>query len=123
MKRLTKAEEKIMKMFWEYGPSLVSGLIKRMPDPKPPHSSVSTIVRILERKGFLTHKAYGRTYEYYPVVTKEEYSKMTLRDILSNYFGGSAKSLVSFLVKEEDIDIKELTDLLQKLEKQEKKKS
>ena len=120
MKKLTTAEEKIMKMFWDYGPSIVSGLIEKMPDPKPPHSSVSTIVRILERKGFLSHKAYGRTYEYYPVIQKEEYTKMTLKEILSGYFGNSPKSLVSFLVQEEKADIKELTELLQELEKKEK---
>ncbi len=122
MKKLTTVEEKIMKMFWDYGPSIVSGLIEKMPDPKPPHSSVSTIVRILERKGFLSHKAYGRTYEYYPVIQKEEYTKMTLKEILTGYFGNSPKSLVSFLVQEENADIKELTELLHELEKKEKEK-
>ena len=118
--KLTKAEEKIMKMFWEFGPSIVSSLIARMPDPKPPHSSVSTIVRILEKKGFLGHKAFGKTYEYFPKINKKEYSKMTLREMILGYFDGSPQSLVSFLVKEENVDIKELTGLLQKLEKQDK---
>jgi len=121
MKRLTKAEEQIMQMFWENGPSIVSQLIAKMPDPKPPHSSISSIVRILERKGFIGHKAYGRTYEYYPIVKKEEYSGMTLKEMISNYFNDSPKSLVSFLVKEEKVDINELTDLLKKLEDKEEK--
>ena len=116
MKRLTKAEEEIMKMFWENGPSLVSALIAKLPDPKPPHSTISSIVRILEKKGFLDHKAYGRTYEYFPIVKKEDYSKSSLKEVVSNYFNGSPKALVSFLVREEQVDISELKELLDQLE-------
>jgi BlaI family transcriptional regulator, penicillinase repressor len=116
MNKLTKAEEEIMKMFWETGYSLVSNLIEKMPDPKPPHSTVSSIVRILEKKGYVDHKAYGRTFEYFPVISKEEYSKFTINDVLENYFDDSPKSLVSFLVKHEKVDIKELSLLLEKLE-------
>lgn len=122
MKRLTKVEEQIMQMFWENGPSLVSKLISLMPEPKPPHSSISSIVRILERKGFIDHKAYGRTYEYFPIVKKEEYTGMTLKEMLSSYFNDSPKSLVSFLVKEEKVDIKELTELLESLDNNKNKK-
>jgi predicted transcriptional regulator len=67
MQKLTKAEEEIMQLFWDKGPALVSALIDEMPEPKPPHSSVSSIVRILEKKGFVAHKAYGKTYEYFPI--------------------------------------------------------
>ena len=72
MKRLTRSEEEIMQMIWDNGPCLVSQLIKQMPDPKPPHSTISSIVRILERKGFVGHKAYGRTHEYFPIVTRDQ---------------------------------------------------
>ncbi len=122
MNKLTKTEEGIMQMFWDNGPSIVSAIIEKMPEPKPPHSTISSIVRILERKGFLTHKAYGRTYEYYPVVKKEDYSKRTIREVISNYFDGSPRALVSFLVKNEDVDVGELTELINDLESKSNKK-
>jgi len=116
MKRLTKAEEEIMQMFWDHGASTVSGLIERMGTPKPPHSSISSIVRILEKKEFVDHKAYGRTYEYFPIIEKESYSKFSLKRLVSNYFEGSMSELVSFLVKEDDISIDDLRELTDKLE-------
>lgn len=120
MNKLTKAEEEIMQMFWEHGPSLVSTLIDKIPEPKPPHSTISSIVRILEKKAYVDHKAYGRTFEYFPIITKEEYSKFTVDDVLENYFNDSPKSLVSFLVKHEKVNVKELTELLENLEKNKK---
>ncbi|MBK8517769.1 MAG: BlaI/MecI/CopY family transcriptional regulator [Saprospiraceae bacterium] len=108
MQKLTKAEEEIMQMFWDKGPSLVSALIEEMSDPKPPHSSVSSIVRILEKKGFIDHKTYGKTYEYFPLISKKEYSKFSLKKLVTNYFEGSVNELVSFLVKENDISLSEL---------------
>ncbi len=116
MKRLTKTEEEIMQMFWDHGASTVSGLIERMGAPKPPHSSISSIVRILEKKEFVDHKAYGRTYEYFPIILKESYSKFSLKRLVSNYFEGSMSELVSFLVKEDDISIDDLRELTDKLE-------
>ena len=116
MKRLTKAEEEIMQMFWDYGPNTVSALIERMNPPKPPHSSISSIVRILEKKEFVDHKAYGRTYEYFPIIEKDSYSKFSLKRLVSNYFEGSMSELVSFLVKEDDISVDDLKELTKKLE-------
>lgn len=118
MKKLTNTEEQIMQMFWDNGPSIVSKIIEKMDSPKPPHSTISSIVRILEKKGFLGHKAYGRTYEYFPLIKKEEYSKITLKEMVTNYFNNSPKDLVSFLVKEEGVNVEELTDLLKKLDKE-----
>lgn len=115
MQKLTKAEEEIMKMFWEKGPSLVSALIDDMPEPKPPHSSISSIVRILEKKGFIDHNAYGKTYEYYPLISKKEYSRFSLKRLVSNYFEGSVNELVSFLVKENDITLSELEQIKQEV--------
>lgn len=114
--KLTRAEEDIMQLFWQKGPSLVSALIEGMPDPKPPHSSISSIVRILESKGFLSHKAYGKTYEYYPLVSKEEYSKFSLHRLISKYFDGSSNALVSFLVQENELTLAELETLKQELD-------
>lgn len=117
MQKLTKAEEEIMQLFWEKGPSLVSALIEDMPEPKPPHSSVSSIVRILERKGFVTHKAYGKTYEYHPIISKKEYSRFSISKLISSYFEGSVNELVSFLVKENDITLSELEKIKKEMEK------
>ena len=119
-KRLTKAEEEIMQIIWTKGKVLVSDILDELGEPRAPHSTISSIVRILEKKGFVDHKAYGRTYEYYPIMPKEEYSKHTVRDLIEEYFGGSANSLVSFLVKEKDLSIKELTQLMEALKKDKK---
>ncbi len=110
--KLTKAEEEIMQLFWTYGPSTVSNLIARMEDPKPPHSTISSFVRILEKKGFVSHKAYGRTYEYQPLISKESYSKRSVKDLVMKYFGGSVNELVSFLAKEENLSLKEIAELM-----------
>ncbi|MBK7429297.1 MAG: BlaI/MecI/CopY family transcriptional regulator [Saprospiraceae bacterium] len=118
MQKLTKAEEEIMQLIWQLGPCTVSQVIDLIEEePKPPHSSISSIVRILEKKGFVDHKAYGRTYEYFPIVSKEEYSGSTVKSLINDYFEGSVKSLVSFLVKQEKVDKDELMKILNESDK------
>ena len=112
MERLTKAEEEIMRHIWAKERCTVSEIILELPDPKPPHSTISSIVRILEKKGFVNHKAYGRTYEYFPIITQEAYSKRSIRKLVGDYFGGSMSQLVSFLVKQDDLDKKDLEKYL-----------
>ncbi len=120
MKRLTKAEEEIMQIIWTLGSCTVRQIRETIGgDPLPPHSTISTFVRILEEKGFVDHKAHGRTYEYFPIVSKENYSRFTVKRMLTDYFEGSAKGLVSFLVKEKDISYGELNDLLDRLDEDE----
>lgn len=115
--KLTKAEEEIMHMIWEQEePSTVSQLIKQMEEPHPPHSTISSIVRILEKKGFVDYKAYGRTHVYFPIIEKKEYTKFSVKRLVSNYFEGSMNELVSFLVEENDLSIKDLGQLIHKLE-------
>ena len=115
--KLTKAEEEIMHMIWEQEePSTVSQLIKQMEEPHPPHSTISSIVRILEKKGFVDYKAYGRTHVYFPIVEKKAYTKFSVKRLVSNYFEGSMNELVSFLVEENDLSIKDLGQLIHKLE-------
>lgn len=116
--KLTKAEEEIMHYFWENGPSVVSSIIECMPDPKPPHSSVSSIVRILEKKGFLDHKSYGKTFEYFPLISKKQYSRFSIKKLINHYFEGSVNELVSFLIKENDLSLSELEKLKKSLEKE-----
>ena len=105
-----------MQLFWEHGPTTVSALINRMDEPHPPHSTISSIVRILETKEFLNHKTYGRTFEYFPVVDKKEYSRFSLKKLVSNYFEGSMNELVSFLVDENDLSLKDLEEINRKFE-------
>lgn len=115
MEKLTKAEEEIMQIIWKLDKCLVRDIIEHLGDPDIPHSTVSSVVRILEKKGFLDHKAYGRTYEYFPIIAKDDYSKEEISGFLSKYFKGSAKRLVSFLVKEKDLSVKELAELMKTL--------
>lgn len=115
--KLTKAEEEIMQMLWEEKePCTVSHLIEQMPDPKPPHSTISSIVRILEKKEFVDHKTYGRTHVYFPIVDKKSYTKFSISKLVGNYFEGSMNELVSFLVKENDLSIKDLGQIIHQLE-------
>jgi predicted transcriptional regulator len=118
MTSLTKAEEEVMHIIWRLERCLVSDILPHYDELKgkpTPQSSVSSIVRILEEKGFVSHKAYGRTYEYFPIVSKEDYSKTSLNRLVSDYFEGSMSNLVSFLVKEEKLDKDELSELIEKL--------
>jgi predicted transcriptional regulator len=123
MTQLTKAEEEIMHIIWRLERCLVSDILRYIEaqkgEEKPPQSTVSSIVRILESKGFVSHKAYGRTYEYFPVITKETYTKSTLKKLVTDYFDGSMGSLVSFLVKEEKFDVDELSALIEQMKDEE----
>lgn len=115
MQKLTKAEEDIMQLLWEVERGTVSDLLERCPEPKPPHSTISSVVRILEKKGFVGHKAYGKTHEYFPLIDKEAYGKRSLTDVLRNYFDGSVSRLVSHLAEEEKLSKHELDELLRLL--------
>ena len=117
MQKLTKAEEEIMQIIWRLERCLVSDIIKDLAPAKPPHSSISSIVRILEKKGFVDHKAYGRTYEYFPIISKKEYSKSSLSKLVQDYFGGSPDQLVSFLVRENDLSVRDLEELIDEIDK------
>ncbi|MDR6564321.1 MULTISPECIES: BlaI/MecI/CopY family transcriptional regulator [unclassified Arcicella] len=109
MEELTKTEEKIMQALWELKSAFVKDIIEKMDEePKPPYNTISSVVRILEKKGYVGYKAYGKTYEYFPIIAKAEYAKKTFKKILNNYFDNSASSLLSFLVKEESISSEEL---------------
>lgn len=118
---LTKAEEEVMQIIWQLERCLVRDVIEHLGDPDIPHSTVSSVVRILEKKGFVGHKAYGKTHEYFPIITKEEYAQHGVQTLMEKYFGGSPKKLVSFLVEKEDIKLKELNELLKSLDNNKKK--
>jgi predicted transcriptional regulator len=122
LQTLTKAEEEVMQIIWQLERCLVRDILEQLGDPDMPHSTISSVVRILEKKGFVDHKAYGKTYEYFPIVSKEDYAQHGVKSLLEKYFGGSPRQLVSFLVQKEDMNLKELNDLLKKLDDSSKKK-
>lgn len=116
MTRLTKKEENIMQYFWRYGDLKVSEILDRFPDPKPAQTTISTIVRILEQKKFLTHEKEGRGYRYKAIVSAENYREHTLNNLISDYFNNNHMQLVSLFVKRNDIHEKDLLQLLEQLE-------
>ncbi|MCB0664833.1 MAG: BlaI/MecI/CopY family transcriptional regulator [Saprospiraceae bacterium] len=119
MKKLTAAEEEIMQVIWEKEKCLLSDIIEHLGKQDAPTSTISSIVRILVKKGFVDYKAYGRTYEYYPVVDKKVYTENSLKTFVDSYFDGSMKNLVSFLIEEKDLKTKELNELLDHYKKEE----
>jgi predicted transcriptional regulator len=121
MQKLTAKEEELMCFFWEKGALYVKDMLGFYEDPKPHFNTLSTIVRGLEEKGFLSHKTYGNTYQYYPVVSREEYSRVTLKNVISKYFDNSYLHAVSTLVKSEILSIEDLKQLIDEVERQSSK--
>ena len=118
MKQLTKAEEEIMQILWKLGKANVASIIEEMPQPKPAYNTVSTIVRILEDKGFVDHEKKGKGYLYFPLLEKETYSSQTMNKLLNSYFNGSFKSMLSFFMKKNDLSTQELEAILKEIEKE-----
>lgn len=127
VRELTRAEEQIMQILWKIEPALVHHILAEFPEPRPAYNTVSTIIRILEQKGFVDHKAYGRTHEYFTIVSKDEYSSAHFGNFLNSYFGNSFKSLASFFTADKKMTILELEEIQQmitaEIEKQKNQKS
>lgn len=121
MRDLTKAEEQVMQVLWKIRKGFVKDILEHFDDPKPAYNTVSTIVRILQDKGFVTHKAYGRTHEYIPLVTKNEYSKSHLNTFVNDYFSNSFEKMVSFFAKEKSISLKEMEEIMKIMDNEVKK--
>ena len=122
MKELTKAEEQIMQVLWALEKGFINDIMTHLPEPKPAYNTVSTIVRILEQKGFVDHKAYGRTHEYFPIIAKKEYTRAYFKHFMVNYFG-SYKSLASFFTREENLSLEELEEIRKLVDNEIDKKS
>ncbi len=120
MKPLTKAEEEIMQVLWQLGKANVKQVIAELPKPKPAYNTVSTIVRILESKGFVDYEKQGKGHIYFPLIKKQDYSNQSLTTLMDNYFQGSFKSMVSFFMKKNDISLNELEAVLKEIDKEEK---
>lgn len=110
--QLTKAEEQVMQILWDLEEGLVKEIRDRFDDPKPARNTVSTVVRILERKGFVNHKSYGNVHLYFPVVSRDEYSRSQLFGLLESYFDNSFPAMASFFAREKDLTLDELDELL-----------
>ena len=117
MKNLTRKEEEAMKILWKAKKGFIKELIDLHPDPKPLYTTFSSIVRGLEEKGYIGHKAYGKNHEYYPLIKKEEYRKIFMKEIVSEYFGSSYKNVVSFIVNEKKISTDDLKKIIEIIEK------
>jgi BlaI family transcriptional regulator, penicillinase repressor len=121
MRELTRAEEQVMQVLWKLKKGFVKEILEHFEEPKPAYNTVSTIVRILQDKGFVTHKAYGRTHEYYPLVSKADYSKSHLHTFVNDYFSNSFEKMVSFFAEEKGISIKEMEEIMKIMEGEVKK--
>lgn len=117
MKQLTKAEEEVMHILWQLQKCNVASIIKELPEPKPAYNTVSTIVRILESKGFVDHEQEGKGYLYFPTLKKSDYSNQSINKLVDGYFQGSFKSMVSFFMKKNDMSLSELESIMKEIKK------
>ena len=118
MKELTKAEDQIMQVLWNLEKGFVNDILEKFPEPKPAYNTISTIVRILEKKGFVDHKAYGKTHEYFPIVSKKEYTRNYFKGFMNNYFSNSYQALASFLTSDKNISVQELEEMKKLIEEE-----
>ena len=118
MKELTKAEEQIMQILWKLKAGFVKEIRDQLPEPKPAYNTVSTIVRILEKKGFVSYTAYGKTHQYFPLIKKDEYKQQTLKRLVKNYFSNSYGEMVSFFTRDENLSASELEEIVKIIHKE-----
>ena len=123
MKQLTKAEEQVMQVLWNLDQAFVRDILVKLPLPKPAYNTVSTIIRILEKKGFVGYKAFGKSHEYFPLVSKKEYRRNYFKGFLSNYFGNSYQALTSFFTAEQNLSLEELEKIKEMINDEIEKKS
>ena len=112
MKKLAKREEQLMQVLWDLEKAFVKEIIERLPEPRPHYNTVSTIIRILEDKGFVGHESFGNSHRYYPLIQKDEYQQKAVNDVIQNYFDNSYPKMVAYFAKQEKISEKELNDII-----------
>jgi BlaI family penicillinase repressor len=122
IKELTHAEEEVMQILWKLRKAFIKEILDRFDEPKPAYSTVSTIIRILTEKGFVNYRAYGRTYQYFPVILKDDYRKARMSRFVKDYFSNSYRQMVSFFAQEDTISVKEMEEIMQMMKKEENKK-
>lgn len=122
MEPITPNEEQVMHLLWQLEKALIREILNLLPDPKPPYTTLASVIKQLENKGYVDHKSYGKTNEYYPLISKSQYQRKSLNSLVKNYFDGSAQNMLSFMVKENKIsdqDIQELQKLIENINKPE----
>ncbi|MFD2872394.1 BlaI/MecI/CopY family transcriptional regulator [Mucilaginibacter ximonensis] len=117
IKELTRAEEQLMQILWQLKKGFVKDVMEHLPEPKPAYNTVSTIIRILEAKGFVAYTAHGKSHEYYPIISKEQYQSFATDKLMSGYFDNSVKHMFSYFVKKEKINLKEADEIMKLIEK------
>jgi predicted transcriptional regulator len=111
VKELTRFEEQIMQILWKIGKGFVNDILDKLPEPRPAYNTVSTIVRILEKKGFVNYTTMGKSHQYYPAVSKKDYTRSYMKRFVNNYFGNSYKEMVSFFTQEENLSLEEMDEI------------
>lgn len=118
---LTKAEEQVMQILWDQEEGFVKDLLQHFPDPKPAYNTVSTIIRILEKKGFVDHRSFGKSYQYYPVISREQYRNERFSSLMKNYFNNSMKQALSHFGKSGNMNMKEADEIIKMMEELKRK--
>ncbi len=122
MKELTKAEEQIMQILWEIKKGFIKDIADKFPEPRPANTTISTVVKILETKGFINHNVYGKIHEYYPAISKEAYTKAFMGNVVKNYFSNSYHKMVSFFARDKEVTIEEMEQMMTILKEEMQKK-
>ena len=122
MVTLTKAEERIMQILWDLKRGFIKDIQENFPEPQPPYNTISTIVRVLVKKEIVSYKTYGGSYQYFPLITRDQYRKDQMGRLMKNYFGNSMKEVVSFFSEKKDLDVDELDEAMRMLEDLKKQK-
>jgi BlaI family penicillinase repressor len=123
MVEITKSQEEILRVLWNIKEGVVADVVEKLPDPKPAYNTVSTVIKVLEKKGYVSHKVYGKTYVYYPIVSQKDYTKYLLKDSYKSFFNNSLNQAVSFFVKQNKTSLSELEELKNYIEEEIKKKT
>ena len=118
MKQLTKAEEQIMQILWELNEGIVKQIVEKFDEPKPAYTTVATVLKVLEKKEFVTHKNIGNTHLFLPVINKKEYTKLQSTSLLKNYFNGSFPKMATFFAKSNNLSIRELEEMIETTKKE-----
>lgn len=121
MQEITKAQEQVLKALWEINDGAVSDILDQLPEPKPAYNTVATVIKVLEKKQYVNHKTYGKTNVYFPLVSKKKYAQSQLKDTFTGLFGGSLQQMMSFFVKNKEVDLDQLEELKDMLEQEIKK--
>jgi BlaI family penicillinase repressor len=121
-KELTRAEEEVMQILWRLKRGFIKEILEKFGEPRPAYSTVSTIIRILQEKGFVNYRVYGRTHQYFPVVSKDDYRKSQMSSFVRNYFSNSYQKMVSFFAREDSITVREIEEIMEMMKREEKDK-